>query len=205
MYKLYTRRGSGSFVVEAALELAGVAFEGVEVPKSRRDEPEFREISPMGQVPVMVLPDGRVMTKSAAMCILIAERHPEAALAPPDEAPERADFLRWMVFLSTVVYPAILRLYYASRYTTDPDGVEGVRAAALAEIDFAFGVLDRGIGGRDWLLENFSVADIYLLMLFQWHPDMERAARDFAGIERVAARLRAMPALARLNASHAMW
>lgn len=205
MYKLYTRPGSGSFAVEAALELAGIAFEAIEVPKALRDDPDFRSISPMGQVPVMVLPDGRVMTESAAMCILIAERHPEARLAPAIEAPERADFLRWMMFLSSVTYPAILRLYYAPRYTTDPNGAKAVKAAALVEIDFGFDVIDRDIGARDWLAGTFSIADIYLLMLFQWHPDVASARQRWPNIERICTKLRETPVLRKLNATHDMW
>jgi len=45
-------------------------------------------------VPVLTLPDGHSLTESAAICILLAERHPEAQLAPEAGSPARADFLR---------------------------------------------------------------------------------------------------------------
>lgn len=205
MYTLYSRAGSGGFVVEAALELAGAPFTLVDVPKSQRDDPEFRKISPFGQVPVLALPDGGLMTESAAMCILIAERHAEAGLAPAPGEPERADFLRWMMFFSTVIYQADLRVYYAPRYTTDPNGADGVKQAGLAEMDAGLAVIDRALAGRDWLLDQRSIADVYLLMLHHWHPEMERARRDFPNIERVCATLRDDPLLARRNGTHELW
>ncbi|WP_214475359.1 glutathione S-transferase family protein [Mesorhizobium sp. dw_380] len=206
MYKLYTRPGSGGFVVEAALALANVPFEQIDVPRSDRPDPVFLAVSPLNQVPVLTLPDGRSMTESAAICILLAERHPGAGLAPAVDAPARADFLRWMAFMSSVLYPAILRLYYAHRYTIDADGTKAVMQAAIAEMDRGFAVLDAALKGRDWLVgDGLSLADIYLVMLIAWHPDIDRARAAWPDIERLWARLREHQLLKTLNTSHEMW
>ena len=102
MYKLYTRPGSGGFVVEAALALANAPFEQIDVPKTDRPDPAFLGISPLNQVPVLTLPDGRSITESAAICVLLAERHPDARLAPAIDAPARAarprDSAIWRMF-----------------------------------------------------------------------------------------------------------
>jgi len=206
MYKLYTRPGSGGFVVEAALALANAPFEQVDVPKTDRPDPAFLEISPLNQVPVLILPDGRSMTESAAICILLAERHPEARLAPAVDAPARADFLRWMAFMSSVLYPAVLRFYYAHRYTADADGTTAVKQAAIAEMYRGFAVLDAALKGRDWLVgDQMSLADIYLVMLVAWHPDIDTVPAAWPDIERLWARLRGHPLLKTLNTSHEMW
>lgn len=206
MYRLYTRAGSGGFVVEAAFELAGVPFERIEVVKGVEPDAEFRRISPLGQVPALVLPDGHAMTESAAMCQLIAERHPYARLAPSLEAPGRADFLRWLTFLSSVMYPATLRGYYAHRYTADPQGIEAVKVAAVAEFERALGIVDAALDGHEWLVgERMSIADVYLLMLVHWHPDAGKVAAAWPNIERVCAVLREHAVLKQLNASHEMW
>jgi glutathione S-transferase len=206
MYKVYSRPGSGGFVVEAALALANVPFETIPVVKTDKPDPAFLGISPLNQVPVLVLPDGRSMTESAAICILLAERHPEAALAPAVDAPGRIEFLRWIVFMSSTIYPAMLRLFYADRYTSDAGGTEAVKQAALAEIDRDFGIVDAALHGRDWLAgETMSLADIYLIMLVAWHPDLDKAHAAWANIERVWATLRAHPVIKTLNISHAMW
>jgi len=206
MYRLYTRPGSGGFVVEAALALAGASFEQINVPKTAEPDPAFLAISPLNQVPALILPEGGSMTESAAICILLAERHPEMELAPAAGSPARADFLRWMAFMSSVTYPAMLRLYYAYRYTADPDGVKAVKQAAIAEMDRDFAILDTALKGRDWLAgERLSVADIYLVMLVAWHPDVEKAKVEWPEIERLWARLRSHQLLKGLNATHDMW
>jgi len=206
MYKLYTRPGSGGFVVEAALALANAPFEQIDVPKTDRPEQAFLDISPLNQVPVLTLPDGNSLTESAAICILLAERHPEAGLAPSADAPARADFLRWMAFMSSVLYPAVLRFYYAPRYTADADGTKAVKQAAVAEMDRGFAVIDTALRGRDWLAgEAMSLADVYLAMLVAWHPDAAKARTAWPEIERVWSRLRVHPLLKTLNTSHEMW
>ena len=206
MYKVHTRPGSGGFVVEAALTLAGIPFEQIHVPKSERPDPDFLKISPLNQVPVLTMPDASAITESAAICILLAERHPEAGLAPAAGAPGRADFLRWMTLMAAVVYPAVLRFYYARRYTADPAGAPAVRQAAVAEMDRGLAVLDAALVGRDWLAGGrLSLADVYLLMLFSWHPESERAKQAWPNVERMCAGLRNHPVMEKLNAAHDMW
>ncbi|TPN83558.1 glutathione S-transferase family protein [Mesorhizobium sp. CU2] len=206
MYKLFTRPGSGGFVVEAALAMAGAPFEQIDVPKKDVSDPAFLAISPLNQVPALILPDGHSLTESAAICILLAERHPEAGLAPEAGSPGRADFLRWLAFMSSVLYPAILRLYYAHRYTADAGSVQAVKDAAIAEMDRGFAILDRALADRSWLAgDKRSLADIYLAMLVAWHPDTMRARNDWPNIERLWARLREDELMRKLNASHEMW
>ena len=204
MYKLYTRSNSGGFVVEAALALAGVPFDQIDVPKP--PDPTFLAISPLNQVPVLTLPDGNSITESAAMCILLAERHPDAGLAPAIGSPARADFLRWMTFMSSVIYPAALRFFYAHRYTADPGGLEAVRQAAVAEMDRDFAIVDAVLENRDWLVgDRLSLADIYLVMLIAWHPEVEKVQITWPNIERLWAELRQHPVMKKLNTSHDMW
>ncbi|RUV76128.1 MAG: glutathione S-transferase family protein [Mesorhizobium sp.] len=206
MYKLYTRANTGGFVVEAALALAGVPFDQIDVPKSASPDQAFLDISPLNQVPVLILPDGSSMTESAAICILLAERHPEANLAPAANSPDRADFLRWMTFMSSVIYQADLRFFYAHRYTADPGGVDAVKQAAISEMDRGLAILDAALEGRDWLVgDQLSLADIYLVMLVAWHPEVGKVRTAWPNIERLWAKLREHQLMRKLNASHAMW
>ncbi|TJX24735.1 MAG: glutathione S-transferase family protein, partial [Mesorhizobium sp.] len=116
------------------------------------------------------------------------------------------EFLRWMAFMSSVLYPAVLRLYYAHRYTTDAEGTKAVKQAAVAEMDRGFAVVDAALRGRDWLVgDKMSLADIYLVMLVAWHPDIDRARAAWPDIERLWARLRQHPLMKTLNTSHEMW
>ena len=127
-------------------------------------------------------------------------------LAPAIDAPARADFLRWMAFMSSVLYPAVLRFYYANRYTSDADGTKAVKQAAVAEMDRGFAVLDKALEGHDWLVGDLmSLADVYLVMLVAWHPDVDKARTAWPNIERLWARLRDHPLMKKLNTAHEMW
>ena len=205
MYTLYSRPGSGGFVAEAVLEMAGQPVTVVNVPKA---EPPaaFLAISPLGQVPALVLPDGRAMTESAAISILVADLHPEAGLSPGIGSPARPDFLRWMLFMSSALYPALLRYFYADRYTTAPSGVDAVRAAALLETDRCFAIVEKALEDRMWLAgDKMSIADVYLLMLAHWHPAGDRPRDEWVRIVDLCSRLRAHPVIDRLNRTHRFW
>lgn len=205
MYKLYSRPGSGGFVAEAALKLAGVPYEVVHLAKSDVDD-AYLSISPLGQVPALTLPDGRTITESAAIVTLIADLHPKYRLAPDIRADDRPDYLRWMAFMSSVIYPADLRYFYPERYTSNPAGIEGVKAAALDEMDTAFAIMERWMAGRDYLVGNqFTIADVYLAMLSHWHPVADKPRPEWKSLTAHAARMQAVPVLAELNATYRMW
>ena len=179
-YRLYNRPGSGGFVVEAALTLAGAPFElqefdskpGTPLPES------FRETNPWGQVPTLVLPDGTMMTEAAAILIHLAACYPDKGLGPAPGTAAHAAMLRWMVFASVNLYEAVLRRGYSFRYTTDPAGHDGVRAAANARMAEALAVLEAAIDPGPFLLgAEMSVADIYIAMLFTWFAGGIQAPR----------------------------
>ena len=170
-YRLYNRVGSGGFVAEAALALAGAQYELQELDsKPGTPLPEsFRDINPWGQVPTLVLPDGSVMTETAAILIHIAACHPDKKLAPLPGTPAHAAFLRWMIFTNVNVYEAVLRRSYPFRYTTDPDAHDATRDAAVARMGEALAVLEAAIEPGPFLLgETMSLAAVYVAMLFIW-------------------------------------
>jgi glutathione S-transferase len=148
MHVLHTETGSGGFAVQAVLEAAGAEYRLVEVEGKSAGERtlEFLKLSPLGQVPVLELPDGAVMTESAAILIHLADTLAPGRLAPDAHSPDRPAFLRWVVFMAVNLYGADLRLYYPERYTTDESGAQAVKQAALAHMDAQFAILEAAIG-----------------------------------------------------------
>jgi GST-like protein len=63
--------------------------------------PAVLKVNPFGQVPALVLPGGEVMTESAGILIWLADRYPDAALAPPPSDEKRPALLRWMAYVSS--------------------------------------------------------------------------------------------------------
>jgi len=170
-YTLYNRPGSGGFVVEAALTLAEAPFELVELD-SKRGTPlpeSFRETNPWGQLPVLLLPDGTVMTETSAILIHLAACFPEKGLAPPPGTPAHAAFLRWTVFANINLYEAVLRRGYPFRFTDDPEGHDALRSAAIRRMGEALAVIDAHVEEPFLLGEEMTVADIYLAMFLVWY------------------------------------
>ena len=170
-YTLYNRPGSGGFVVEAALTLAAAPFELVELDsKAGTPLPEsFRETSPWGQLPVLVLPDGSVMTETSAILVHLALSFPDKRLAPPPGTPAHGAFLRWTVFANVNLYEAVLRRGYPFRFTDDPGGHDALRSAAVRRMGEALAVIDAHVEGPFLLGEEMTAADIYLAMFLVWY------------------------------------
>src|SRR5262249_16387101 len=84
MYTLYGRHGPGSASTEAGLTLVGAPWRMVETA-SWEPNAAFQallEVNPLGQIPTLVLPDGSVLSESAAILIHLADAHPASGLLP---------------------------------------------------------------------------------------------------------------------------
>ncbi len=205
MHVLYTRPETGGFVVQAALEQAGTDYEIVTIDKEKGDHStsEFTSLSPLRQVPALMLPDETVITESAAIVIHLGDVFPEAQLCPPPKSPLRPHYLRWVVFCAANLYMADLRFYYADRHTDGPAGAAGIRAAALNDMNQQFQILNAALSGRTCLLgETWSLADIYAAMLAHWHPDAPTLFSACPRLERMCNVVKTLDCVGRANEYH---
>ncbi len=169
-WRHYWRPDSGTLVIEVAFAWAGLVPERVRVERSEQHEAEFLALNPAAQIPVVVMPDGTLLTETAAIVIAIDEAVPQAGLLPPIGTAARATSLRWLMLLVTSVYSAALRTYYSHRFTTDPSeaGLAGVREAAQADSRRLFDILAREIEGPFLLGRQMTIVDVYAAMLAGW-------------------------------------
>ena len=175
-YRLYARKGAGSLAPQMLLEEIGAAYELVWVSKTPADIDAFRRVSPAAKIPVLVLPDGTVISESAAILIHLTDVNPAAALAPASGSSAHARFLQWMVFLSANVYEALLRYFYSQRYSAAGEAAAAqIKIQALADwtghLQTAHAALSPYVLGAE-----LSAADHYLYMLASWYPPDEEAA-----------------------------
>ena len=174
-YRLYGRRGAGSLAPQMVLEEIGAAYELVWVSKAPAEIEAFRRISPAAKIPVLVLPDGTVVSESAAILIHLTNAHPAATLAPIAGTSAHAQFLQWMLFLSANMYEAALRFFYSARYSAagEPAAVQ-IKRQALADwtghLETVHAALAPYVLGA-----QLSAADHYLYMLASWYPPDEPA------------------------------
>ncbi|MGE0241500.1 MAG: glutathione S-transferase family protein [Parvibaculaceae bacterium] len=201
MYRLYGRPGTGSVAIEAILEAAGTPYEVTIVERSANGEvPEkLAGLNPMGQVPVLRLPDGGIMTESAAIALYLADRHPEAGLAPSPQSAERAAYLRWMVYLAANVYMTGLAAYYPDRYTSDQNGGKCVKSAALNRMAREWEIYADALGDKSYILgDRMSAADIYAAMQATWNFDVPVFFKKHPNLRAMYDRVTAHPAIAKV-------
>ena len=154
MMKLYWSPRSRSFSALWLMEETGQPYERVltDITSGAQKTPEYLAINPMGKVPA--LQDGdATMAEAAAICAYVAERYPEAKLAPPLGDPLRAKYLYWLFFAPGCIEPAMVQI--ATKIEMNSV------AAGWGDAQRVFDVLDKALEKGPWILgENFSAADI---------------------------------------------
>lgn len=170
-YILYGSRGSGSLAIELALSEAGVPFrvEDTSIEGAAQRSEWFSAINPQRKVPALLTPQGETLTESAAILLSLDERHREAALLPPAGTPERAQALRWLLFISSEIYPLIEVIDYPERFEASPGTADATRALAKAKWRDRWLLLERAIAGAPWLLSGgFCLVDLYIAVISRW-------------------------------------
>lgn len=201
---LYGARGSGSVPVEAALTLIGRPYELIDAYTWSKTDPASGDkvlaANPMRQVPALLLATGEVITESAAILIWLAEQHPEARLVPLPGHPGRAQFLRWMSFVSSAIYS----LYWVKddpfRLVPDPSGHAALDEAILDRIADCWRVMGEQVSpGRYILGDDLTVLDLYVTAVSRFRPRRKRFYAAAPNLEAVVRRVDEDPRL------HALW
>jgi glutathione S-transferase len=200
VYTLYYCPGAASMAVHLALIETGAPFTLARVDLDRVEQrgEDYRKLNPRGQVPTLVV-DGRPYFESAALVMLLAERHPEAGLAPPPGSPLRGDWYQWFAFLGSSVGP-FFRLWFYPGDLGTPEHPPAQREALRTKIESAWSLVDAHLaaGGPYLLGATFSAVDLQALMYMRWSRNMPRPVTAWPALRDYAGRLRARPSWKRL-------
>jgi len=128
MFTLYGKKGSGSATTQIALEVAGAPYRVVETASWEPNDAfqELLRVNPLGQIPTLVLPDGSVLSESAAILIHLGSVYPDSGLLPRDHS-ARAQAVRGMVFIAANCYAAISVIDFPERWCLDADSDDAVK------------------------------------------------------------------------------
>lgn len=198
---LYGAAGSGSVAVEAALTLLRVPFTLVEGATWVSDTARQRVggQNAMRQIPTLVLPGGEVLTESAAILIHLADSHPEARLAPGLEQPARAQFLRWMFFVSSAIYALHWIKPDVGRIGASQVDRQQVVDAVHERIAFCWRTMDAQLNPSCFLLgDQLTVLDLYVAVISRFGPWRERFYADAPRMTPAVRRVDDEPRLAAL-------
>ncbi|HTM09491.1 MAG TPA: glutathione S-transferase family protein [Verrucomicrobiae bacterium] len=159
--KLYFNPESRALIAKWMLDECGAEYEIVPIDLTKREHksPEFLSVNPAGKLPALVDGDTKVF-ETAAICLFLAEKFPEANLAPMIGAPERGRYLSLMVYSTAQVEPAlgdrVLKLEVdAHRGWSDYESVLDVIERELGDGPYLFGA---------W----FTAADVMIGAMLIW-------------------------------------
>lgn len=148
---------------------------------------DYRQINPKGLVPAVRTDDGEVLTENAAILQYLADLVPDAGLAPSGFARYRLQ--QWLSFIGSELHKAVFTPLLGSGFPAEAK----TKAAADAAPRLAY--LDAHLTGRDWLLDDFSVADAYLAAVLNWNNAVKLDFGPYPAIRAYQARLMTRPAV----------
>jgi glutathione S-transferase len=197
---LYYAPRTRAFRARWMLEELGIPYElhRVDLAHGEQRTPEYRRIHPLGAVPALVEGDN-VLIESAAICLELADRHPESKLAPTVQSPMRGAYYQWSVFAAATLDPLVAPVFTRGfrwpeqrRLETATDD-EHERFARVAT------VLRRTLSPGPFLLgEAFTTADVLVGSVLAWAKTVG-LLRSAPELEPYLRRLEDRPAYARAS------
>ena len=203
MIRLHFYPGNASLAPHLLLRELGVPFELqlVDRTQAAHKAPAYLALNPNGQIPV--LEDGElVLYETAAILLHLADRFPQARLAPLVGTPERAQYYKWMVWLTNTLQAMLMHYFYPERIVrTMATPLRRPRCAAQAEarIGPMLQQLDDLLAGHagPWLLgADYSAVDPLAFTLCRWTRGFAgQPARSYPHIGPYLQRMLARPAV----------
>ena len=188
MITLYTVDLSGNGIkARMLLSMLGIQYETKkpDMMKGEHKAPEFLNLNPLGQVPVLI--DGDVTLRdSQAILVYLARKYGGDDWLPADPA-QMGEVMQWLFFAANEIYqgPNRLRLKALLKLNVDV-------ALATKVTDGAMKVMDAHLAKHDWLaLGRRTIADLacypYTALAYQGGYDLAPYKAVQAWIRRVEA------------------
>ncbi len=176
MIDLYTWTTPNGRKVSIALEEMGLPYTGhsVDIGKDEQFKPEFLKISPNNRIPAIVDRDnGMSLMESGAILIYLAEKSGKL-LATSGE--KRMRTIEWLMWQMGGPGPMLGQVHHFVKY--NPGKAPYAEERYLKEAHRLYGVLDRRLDGREYVADDYSIADIAIwpwISRFEWQTiDMKQ-------------------------------
>lgn len=191
MHTILGNPGWGSAIVEATFALSGIPYgvEDIDPSKEGPSRERLRALNPLLQLPTLLLPDGSIMTESAAMVLHAADLAPGASLVPAADDPARPRFLRWLIFMVGSIYPTFTYGDVPARYVSGETATKELRDSTDAQRKAMWAQVEEAASGPWFLGERLSAVDVYVWTMVHWRPGRAWFAERCPKLTAIAAAL----------------
>ncbi|OJH40058.1 glutathione transferase GstA [Cystobacter ferrugineus] len=188
--KLYYTPGACSLSPHIVLLEAGQTFDIEKVDlrtKKTESGKDYFSVNSNGYVPALQLDDGSVLTEGPAIVQYIADKAPQAKLAPANGTLERYKLQEALNFIGTELHKSLGSLF-------NPAFPEEARTIAKGNIDKRLTAVNERLSKQSFFLgEQFTVADAYLFTVLSWTGNLGIDVSKFPAIQAYQARVAARP------------
>ncbi|MET0437842.1 MAG: glutathione S-transferase N-terminal domain-containing protein [Devosia sp.] len=165
--QLYSWPTPNGVKVSIMLEEIGLPYEAhaIQIGKNETWTPEFLSLNPNGKIPAVIDPNGPggkplALFESGAILLYLAEK--TGKLLPQDPA-LRYETIQWVFFQMAAIGPMFGQVgffhKFAGREFEDKRPLERYRAESRRLLE----VLEKRLESRDWIMDDYSIADIATL------------------------------------------
>lgn len=199
---------TAAMVPHIVLEELGAKYERVLVDRTqdKHKTPEYLRLNPNGLLPVLT--DGDfVLYETAAVVLHLCDTHPRALLAPAFGTLERAEFYKWLMWMTNTVQATMIVYFYPERLVDEGNaaGAAQVKAHAHARLVGLLRQLDDLVArnGGPWLMgAEYGALDAYAFTLCRWSRNFATGkAREMPNLGPWLQRMLARPAVQRVLAA----
>jgi glutathione S-transferase len=188
--KLYYSPGACSLSPHIALLEAGLPYDLVKVDlraKKLENGDDFLKVNPKGQVPVLALDSGELVTEGPVIVQMIADKVAAKNLAPARDSSDRYKLLEWLNFITTELHKNFGPMF-------SPVLADEAKAFFKDRVMGKFKYVDSQLAGRDYLMgSQFTVADGYLFTMLSWADRMKFDLTGMPNLLAYKARVGARP------------
>lgn len=188
--KLYFSPGACSLSPHIVLLEAGLphTVEKVDLrSKQTAGGADFRRVSPKGYVPALET-DGGVLTEGPAIVQYLSDLAPGKQLLAAPGTMARYQAVAWLNFISTEIHKSYSPLF-------NPSASDAVKDFARTNLALRYGYLNMALEGRDYLMDSYGVADIYLFVVTNWAAMVKLDMAPFPHVMALYKRVQERPAV----------
>ena len=189
MIDLYTWTTPNGRKASIALEEMGLPYKAhaIDISKDEQFAPAFLKISPNNRIPAIVDNDnGLSLFESGAVLIYLADK---TGKLMPKDGEKRYRVMEWLMWQMGGVGPMLGQVHHFVKYNKGNAPYAEERYSKEAQR--LYGVLDRRLEGREFLVDEYSIADIATwpwISRFEWQeidlakfPNVKRWYTTIAG------------------------